>query len=664
MNDQELNQTRGKQVYQRIDFIQKLLKNSSLKPLINLNLIEQDIQRIANNNLNILETLDKEKFPFNEIIKQIGGKLKYIKSGTTGHIFRAIMKDENNEIHNYAVKIVAYPKKSGYGNIHDKKRPENVELLMLKALGYFIVKNQTPHIILPIGTFNTSINWFMNLSSGENKLINNKKYDEFVQKCKNGDFYDQVSVLLSEWATDGDLLDYLKNNYTNMSITTWRVILFQLISVLAVIQTKYPAFRHNDLKANNILINKNEAQFDRYRYIINDRLYIIPNIDFQIKIWDYDFACIPNFIDNTKVSAKWTSKINITPEANRYYDLHYFLNTLTKRGFFPQFFTSNEIPTPVKEFVKRIVPTIYTSGEYIHERGRLLADVEPTTPDEILKYDPFFNKYRHPDNKIVPKLVLDSNPTKIYKREGIDDICHTIRNMIPEFEIADFEQTVKWIDDELKTLKTNISQINKQLINIRDVLNKLEISSSKKQLIEVNDLIINTNQLVDEMDKNITNVLTKIEIKYDEKYKLLLQNNLILENYVNKYNSIRSQTNLPECITSILEEKIKNFELLKNILIELPQNIENSKKQIKEIFNYKFVAKEQINKFMIQCSELQKKNNENINTEIIVIDKLQTGGKRKSKSRKTHNRKKKNVLNDTSDSNKSLRKSRSNSRNK
>ena len=35
---------------------------------------------------------------------------------------------------------------------------------------------------------------------------------------------------------------------------------FQIISALAVIQKKYPGFRHNDLKANNILIHNIEVR--------------------------------------------------------------------------------------------------------------------------------------------------------------------------------------------------------------------------------------------------------------------------------------------------------------------------------------------------------------------------------------------------------------------
>ena len=85
-------------------------------------------------------------------------------------------------------------------------------------------------------------------------IVNNKKYDQFIKRYKKGEYYDNVSVLISEWANAGDMLDYIKANYKTFTVRHWRSMFFQLISVLAIIQNKYPGFRHNDMKANNILI--------------------------------------------------------------------------------------------------------------------------------------------------------------------------------------------------------------------------------------------------------------------------------------------------------------------------------------------------------------------------------------------------------------------------
>ena len=120
----------------------------------------------------------------------------------------------------------------------------------------------------------------------------------------------------------------------------------------------------------------------------------MPNIGFQIKLWDFDFACIPGIVNNSKVESEWTTKINITPHQNRYYDVHYFFNTLTRKGFFPEFWTKPEIPEKVKEFVNRVVPEKYRGGKTVSEKGRILVNDEYLTADEILKNDLFFKVMR------------------------------------------------------------------------------------------------------------------------------------------------------------------------------------------------------------------------------------------------------------------------------
>tara|TARA_B100000767_G_C19777625_1_gene543641 strand:+ start:6116 stop:7318 length:1203 start_codon:yes stop_codon:yes gene_type:complete len=343
----------------------------------------------------IRELLPKKHLDFNKVINKLGGKLLYIKSGSTGHTFKGVHLKKTSKT-NYGVKVVAYPKKEHYGGMYMTNRPENAELLMIQLLSQFVKTKQTPHVVLPITTFNTTIKTFTNLAKED--IVDNKKYDQFIKRYKKGEYYDKVSILISEWANNGDLLDYLRKNYKNLGLKEWRVLLFQIISVLAIIQAKYPSFRHNDMKANNILIHKigknKISKFNKYQYKINGQKYIIPNIGYQIKLWDFDFSTIPGLIDNSKVEAEWTTKINISPVKNRYYDIHYFLNTLTRKGFFPEFWKDDNVPKKIREFFLRIVPEKYRKGDNVSERGRILVAEEYITPDEILKSDPLFKIMR------------------------------------------------------------------------------------------------------------------------------------------------------------------------------------------------------------------------------------------------------------------------------
>lgn len=315
----------------RIDFIKNLMQGKELQPIVNFDSTATEEYTgksydddESGDSYDTRIVLKKRTHDINKIISQIGGKLKYIKSGTTGHTFKGTAVDDYGEF-DYGVKVVAYPRRDKYGSINNTKRPENAEIMMIKLLSYFVVKKQTPHIVLPIGTFNTSIKRFVNLIEEDVVSSSNEKYNEFVQKYKKNEYHDEVSILISEWANRGDLLDYIRNNYKNFSAMHWKVFFFQILSVLAVIQSKYPSFRHNDLKANNVLIQKISRDRQYMNYKVDGVAYRIPNIGYQVKLWDFDFACIPGIVDNIKVESKWTKDINVTPEQNRYYDVHYFL---------------------------------------------------------------------------------------------------------------------------------------------------------------------------------------------------------------------------------------------------------------------------------------------------------------------------------------------------
>jgi hypothetical protein len=372
----------------------------TIKSMIDNDIIDSMISSDDENNSSIKkedirELLPKKYIDFNKVIDKLGGRLLYIKSGSTGHTFKGVHLEKTDRP-NYAVKVVAYPKKENYGDMYSVSRPENAELMVLKVLSRFVKKNQSPHIVLPITTFYTSIKTFTCLDKDD--IVNNKKYEQFIKRYKKGDYYPNVSILISEWANSGDLLDFLKKNYDKFGLREWRVIIFQILSVLAIIQNKYPSFRHNDMKANNILLHKISKtpteKSNKYRYKINGQKYVVPNIGYQIKLWDFDFACIPGYIENTKVSAEWTDKINIKPIKNRYYDIHYFFNTLTRKGFFPEFWEGDNVHPKIREFVLRIIPENFRSGEKVSDRGRLLVDDEYLTPDEILKNDPLFKIMR------------------------------------------------------------------------------------------------------------------------------------------------------------------------------------------------------------------------------------------------------------------------------
>ena len=403
LNNQNINSNSNSQniiyknkfsdIVNRVEYIQNIIDNSNFDPMINFNNINNII---CNDKKNIASIINKKNIDNNELYDIFGDNLQYIKSGSTGHTFKGsykILKDDNYIETNFAVKIVPYVKKEIYGDEYSSTRPENSEILILKNLSFFVINNITPHIILPITTFYTKVDFLKKILKKED----NEKCKNNLKELKNKNYYDNISILVSEWANGGDLLDYLRKNYKTFKVRHWRAIFFQILSVIAIIQNKYPGFRHNDLKANNLLINLMDMSKKKYKYIINGQIYIVPNIGFQIKLWDFDFACIGDVIENDKVNSKWANDMNINNNKNKYYDIHFFFNTLTRKGFLPDFFENKNISNVVKQFIKRIVPDKLNKGDDISEKGRLLKNIEYITPNDIIKNDEFFKKMRYYD---------------------------------------------------------------------------------------------------------------------------------------------------------------------------------------------------------------------------------------------------------------------------
>jgi hypothetical protein len=415
-----INNQKRDYIKNRIKFIKTLLRDNKLKPIIDFDSNIGFDSENSNNSYDTRKSLNKKSFDIEEIIKGLGGKLEYIKSGSTGHTFRVICKNnEGKVIYDFAMKVCAYRTSSKYGDIHDTRRPENAELMMIKLLSQFVINAKTPHIVLPIGTFNTNITHFIDAYKKGRFHINGKieekkyeRYKEFVNNYEDEKYHDEVSILLSEWANRGDFLDFIRNRYQNLTPMHWKVFFFQIISTLAIIQNKYPSFRHNDLKANNILVSRiNEKNKKRYVYTISGDSYAVNNISYQIKLWDFDFACIPDLINNKKVNySKWNQEINVLPEQNKYYDLHFFFNTLMNKSFFPQILDENVVPKETVEFVKSIVPYKYRmwnkkgeQNENVSKKGRLLTKDEYITPLEVLKTSPYFDEFRISSKKIRNK---------------------------------------------------------------------------------------------------------------------------------------------------------------------------------------------------------------------------------------------------------------------
>ena len=372
------------------------------------------------NNINCI--IPRQFIDLKEMVNTMDLKLFYISSGSTGHTFQAcrIRRNENGKKVKtvngdtmyykdmaFAFKITAYPKKF-YGQADDINRPENVELRMIKLLSGMIFKKQVPHLIIPLLTFTTTIHEFLNAETAKINIKDDKNelYSDFIRHYQEGRLENHVSVLVTEWANGGDLLNYIYDNYKIMDELKWKVIIFQVIFALAKFHLKYPNFRHNDLKCNNILIHllpDFESKEFRYGYRDGENskfryCFVVPDIGMQMKICDFDFSCNGELIVNSKVESKWAREaVKITSRKNHYYDLHYFINSISDERCFRNF--KKYVPITIVDFIKRTVPDKFSintkNTNFITENGRLAVHEEYTTPSDILMYDSLFTDFRY-----------------------------------------------------------------------------------------------------------------------------------------------------------------------------------------------------------------------------------------------------------------------------
>ena len=206
----------------------------------------------------------------------------------------------------------------------DKYLSQNIELRIIYLLKKLVIDKKTPHINLPIISFR----FFLSKLLGK---INTKNY--FFDPTTS---YDITNVLLSEWCYFGDLKSFLEKMielkiFNTSNLIYWKVLFFQILQVLMVININHPNFRHNDLHLKNFLVDKTMAKgfylykirFTKYK---DYTYYLIPDLGFQIRLWDFDYSTNGKDLSNRKLMVYDSNKDtyhNFSDISNKYSDMFY-----------------------------------------------------------------------------------------------------------------------------------------------------------------------------------------------------------------------------------------------------------------------------------------------------------------------------------------------------
>lgn len=158
-------------------------------------------------------------------------------------------------------------------------RAENVEPTMLQFLWTHLAEtNVTPHLVAPLG--------------GRHAII-----EGTTEKQKKDD--DEIAnslVYFMEKATRGTVRSFLRRHCPGVAFDrTVKVILFQLCYTLAAIFMRFPWFRHNDLKDDNVLLHAGPTE-GVTEYVIHGTTFRVPNVGVVALMADVDFACIRGYM--------------------------------------------------------------------------------------------------------------------------------------------------------------------------------------------------------------------------------------------------------------------------------------------------------------------------------------------------------------------------------
>lgn len=391
---------------------------------------------------------------FTDTIIDMNCKIQHISSPMHySHLFKCINSD--NAKTSCLIKIIVHQKEYG-NNMHCISSNENIEITIANLLANLVHSKETPHILLSIGHFYTNINTFINLDKNNVVSKESNNYSDFMNNYKQSKYYKNVSVLISEFPNRLNVKDFLINNYQKITPAHWKVFFFQILSCLAVIQSKYPSFKHNNLKLDNVYVNKNPTNKSLFTYEICNNTFKVPNIGYQLLLSNYEFSNISEIAENQIVTKEWANDCGINGYQNHYHDMHYFFSTLLIEQFFPSFLTNEHVPQDAKNFVSRIVPIEYCKGnKNVSDIGRLLVDVEYVTPKNVLFYDQYFEEFRNDTTTNISKFLIPSGwKLSDDNEKHNNDVCPISLDKIMEYyckcekcnNVYNFDMFLSWFE--------------------------------------------------------------------------------------------------------------------------------------------------------------------------------------------------------------------------
>jgi len=403
------------------------------------------------------ETKDIEYY-INTIFEE--DKFRFINEHNNKYVYK-----RHSESHSCNIRIGFYEKSEERNiSVDELTRKENVNFAMKFFLSQYVLDGSTNNILLPI----------MNIDIPYKDMKKIIKENSELNKIKNLIKEEKIEDILfieadEHYYKSGLLSNYIIKNGKNMTLNEWKVLFFQLLYVLYIIQKNHNNFRHNNFRPDLIsyyeMKNNNKIS---HKYQVEDINFTINNPPIIIKIDNFEKSVIQDIIDNDDIDEKLKKR-------HRYFDLHYFFNILLNHPDYENVM-SNDVKDNLKEFFDTILPDRYNakSSRLSYEDMYLDLDNEDEyqIPENLLLNNDLFKDFRN--NKIYSESSLENMSS--YEKKSIRD---SVDNLKP---------LSSYISDNLKS--NNIYMKGKTKNN-SDSENSVDSYGISKDDIE--NLIVNEN---------------------------------------------------------------------------------------------------------------------------------------------------------------------------
>ena len=363
----------------------------------------------------------------------------------------------------------------------------NNDAVISYILSFLVLTKKTNHILLPILNIDVKIQQFQDI------IKDFKEFEHFKKKLNDNAISDIFSIKVREsFFKMYTLCDYLKSNQCDI-----KILLFQLIHTLALLQNEYPNFRHNKLDCNNIFVYTKKVTKVYDKYLFNNKEYYLPKNKLNIKIGNFNHSKIPGYYDNS-------SKIPFNNKNNNYFDLHYFLNTLLDN------IDISPCDDKTKQFIDKIIPEKYrnkTNNNYIETNDELF------TPAQLID-DDYFNEYFTKPN-VSSMEVMSNEDEYVYGRRSLKHSKNKDKRMKKQRRVRRSEMVGGAINEfKFKQKQNNPFITNEERIihNLSKPENPVKPQNPKDDIIAQKTIRRNPNYVPDrKLKENIHGVMTTMD---------------------------------------------------------------------------------------------------------------------------------------------------------